>query len=361
MSIFGRRRTDNEPRLSPASDRPAAASSLDSKDLPHATIAFCAKHRIYPAPAIYETVFTYLSGTISALNLAFASELARGPLTQHSVLRIHDDHLHSGKVAQSIVVIGAGLGREVEQMTDVVNAGIDAGSTAKMELTRLTDALERTPSRRSLFEQAGEIRDIGLRQLAANMTLRETLRVTRGRLNALEQDLARHMEEANTDHLSKLPNRRAIDARLAGVFARPVDTRNPGCLVMVDIDKFKSINDTHGHDIGDSVIRLTAELLKREVGAKGYAARWGGEEFAILAERASFREAHWLAEAIRTSLEAARWTRKKDGVPLGVVTASFGIAERRPEDTPASLAKRADAALYRAKSEGRNRCVVIEG
>ncbi len=353
MTLFNRRATDvQDPKPAPG------ASGVPVAELPQATIAFCVKHKIHPVPAVYETVYVYLLGVNQALNLAFAGELNRGALSQSIVLRLYGDYLPGGQRALGISEVGTGLSHEVEQVTDVVRAGLEAGGAVKTELTRLTDGLKRAPSLQFVVESAGQIREIGLRQLAANNRLRETLRLTSGRLSELERDLERHMEEANTDHLTKLPNRRAIDGRLHRTFARPFDEASRDCLVMIDIDHFKSINDTHGHDIGDSVIRMVASLLKKGAGPTGYPARWGGEEFALLLTGTDNEAAVRIAEDIRIALAAARWNRKKDGEPLGVITASFGVAERKDGDSLLIFAKRADAALYAAKAAGRN-CTIL--
>jgi diguanylate cyclase len=354
MRMFGRRRAG---ATVDDTIRPRRESAIE--DLPQATLAFCATHDVHPSPTIYETIYTYLSGSNASLGLAIAAEIERGTLSGPALIRIHEAHVHVGKLVQSISEIGFGIGYEVDQIADVVDAGIAAGSRAKLELSQVTDCIDGKATSSALAAHAQEIREIGNRQLATNLHLRESLRVTRKRLDSLERDLARQMAEANTDHLTRLPNRRAIDGRLARVFARAHDAGAPGCLIMIDIDHFKAINDTHGHDIGDSVIRMIAEVLRRSIGVDAVAARWGGEEFAVLFELSDRRSAMRQAETVRRALEAARWTRKRDGVPLGEITASFGVAERSAADTIASLTRRADAALYRAKGEGRNRCVFL--
>lgn len=358
MGIFGRRRkADAAMENVVQADREGA---VDYDDLPEAILAFCKNYAVHPSPAIYETIYAYLSGSNAALGLAIAAEIERGTLNEPTLLRLYEGYVHVGKLVQNISEIGFGIGVEVDQISVAVDAGIAAGSRARLDLAKVAEIIDGKAASGALGAHAQEIREIGMRQLATNMHLRESLRVTRNRLDALERDLARQMAEANTDHLTRLPNRRAIDAKLAKVFARARDSGAPGCLVMLDIDYFKAINDTHGHDIGDSVIRMIAETLRRNVAADTIPARWGGEEFVLLLEASDRRAAMKQAEGIRRALQSARWTRKRDGAPLGEVTASFGIAERAAADTIASLTRRADAALYRAKAEGRNRCVFLE-
>jgi len=164
------------------------------------------------------------------------------------------------------------------------------------------------------------------------------------------------------DALTGLPSRRALDDalhRLDGPFA----------IAMIDVDHFKSVNDTHGHDVGDQVLRMVAAQLD-EVGAAGRAFRYGGEEFAILFSGHDPADVVAALEAVRAAVGASRFTlrgadrprrrpkqpRRRPGAAQLGVTISIGVAERAAGDADAApVIARADAALYRAKKAGRNR------
>jgi diguanylate cyclase (GGDEF)-like protein len=171
---------------------------------------------------------------------------------------------------------------------------------------------------------------------------------------------------AFNDELTGLPGRRALQEAMAGLGPRYV-------LAMGDVDHFKSFNDTHGHDIGDQVLKLVAARLA-EVGGGGRAFRYGGEEFTVLFDGAALEEALPHLEAIRASIEAYRMAvrgedrpkEKEKGEKLRApdselpekmlsVTISIGAAQPAGEATPAQVLKAADEALYRAKRGGRNR------
>nr|WP_180882781.1 GGDEF domain-containing protein [Mesorhizobium loti] len=159
--------------------------------------------------------------------------------------------------------------------------------------------------------------------------------------------------QAETDGLTGALNRRTLDY-IAQNGGDGLSTGDALALIMVDIDHFKSINDTHGHLAGDRVLIETARLLKREAPIDCVVARFGGEEFALLLSRADLNQAGHLAETIRTKLQNHRFTLS-DGQQIAI-TASFGVAcgQRGPRDWR-HLVERADKALYRAKSDGRNR------
>lgn len=157
---------------------------------------------------------------------------------------------------------------------------------------------------------------------------------------------------ATTDGLTGAANRRAFDSRLAEAGSRSRRTGNPFSLVILDIDNLKEINDEHGHIAGDRVIQRVSTTVQQMIRLSDCLARWGGDEFTVLVEsRAS--EAVLLAERIREQV-----ARGPDGEPA--VTISVGIAEHRAEDTPETLLRRADAALYESKGTGRNRITVAD-
>ena len=168
---------------------------------------------------------------------------------------------------------------------------------------------------------------------------------------------------AYRDELTGLPGRRALMERLE----RPGRRYSVG---MVDVDHFKSFNDTHGHEAGDQVLRYVASRLAR--GTNGVRAfRYGGEEFTLLFPGSDLDRARPLAEALRAAIADAPFNlrepkrdperRGQGGGQAVAVTVSLGLAQRRRGERPASVLERADAALYRAKGDGRNRVVADTG
>ena len=154
---------------------------------------------------------------------------------------------------------------------------------------------------------------------------------------------------AMSDGLTGLLNRRAFDEILTREMHRCQFTGATVGLILVDIDRFKHINDTYGHGQGDAVIRQTGGILSNGIRPGDTLARYGGEEFAILLQNASSDLLIAIAERIRADIEQTIVGAKKIRV-----TASLGVAESSPFDSPLELFNRCDRALYRAKDEGRN-------
>ncbi|WP_018864180.1 diguanylate cyclase [Thioalkalivibrio sp. ARh3] len=155
---------------------------------------------------------------------------------------------------------------------------------------------------------------------------------------------------ASTDVLTDLANRRAMDQFLRQQMATARRRGQPLSVILVDLDHFKRINDTHGHNVGDQVIQETARRLERNVRESDLVARWGGEEFLIALPGEALPAATRTAERCRSTLSAT---------PIaGVeVTATFGVAELKPDDGLDELLRRADRRMYRGKATGRNRVI----
>ncbi|MFS8038286.1 diguanylate cyclase [Xanthobacter sp. AM11] len=168
-------------------------------------------------------------------------------------------------------------------------------------------------------------------------------------------ELRRQLEGlAVTDPLTALPNRRAFDAMVDAELRRAARERQQLSLLMIDVDHFKRVNDTFGHETGDTVLRQLAQIIQRSIRRPGdFAARYGGEEFVVLLPATDAGGALRIAESIRSTIAAAAFPTT--GGEVARVTASIGVATARHGEVAASLVRHADEALYRAKGQGRNR------
>lgn len=188
--------------------------------------------------------------------------------------------------------------------------------------------------------------------------------VIRSAVNAIEQahtieqaraDNARLEALAHTDPLTHLLNRRALTIRLVAELERVRRYNSPLTMLMIDLDHFKSVNDTFGHLVGDEVLRGTAMILQRSVRSVDMVARYGGEEFVIVLPETGETGAVAFAERIRQRVEQHKFDAQR--APTALVTVSIGVSffPAPQVDSADDLFVRADAALYRAKQLGRNR------
>lgn len=197
------------------------------------------------------------------------------------------------------------------------------------------------------------------RMVEQNRTANDSLQQSNNEIAELKVRMADIRSEALTDPLTGLANRRAFSEQLSDSMSAATTQKTPLCLLMLDIDHFKSFNDTYGHQLGDEVIRLVAGCMSAKTNESDTAARYGGEEFSVILPGASLEEANDVAEKIRLTVAGQKIVRKASRQTLGSVTLSIGVSLLRPEDSEEDLIERADAALYAAKHAGRN-CVQLE-
>ncbi|MGE7413637.1 GGDEF domain-containing protein [Methylobacterium tarhaniae] len=250
------------------------------------------------------------------------------------------------------LVIRSMVGRPLGQIRDYL-ARIDADTLAappltieaggRNELHALAGALNtmRDRLRRSFEENAALMRD--LREM--NATLQDRIAERTRDLEAL----------AHTDLLTGLFNRRKLDEALAEAAEAAGSSGAPLSLILGDVDNFKSVNDRHGHKVGDQVLVAFAALLRDAVRPADLLGRWGGEEFMLLCPGSDLVAATAVAERLRQRVETTSLPE------VGPRTCSFGVATLDPGESTDSLVARADAALYRCKRNGRNRVEASPG
>jgi two-component system cell cycle response regulator len=163
------------------------------------------------------------------------------------------------------------------------------------------------------------------------------------------QDLL--IEYAHIDPLTSLPNRRALQERLAQEWDRLMRHGGRLAFIMVDLDHFKRVNDTHGHSIGDRVLQEVAKVLQNQCRKVDLPVRYGGEEFAIVVPQVTALDAANLAERCRADMENIA---VKVGAATVGITASFGVSDSDGVGSADALIERADCALFKAKEAGRN-------
>ena len=177
-------------------------------------------------------------------------------------------------------------------------------------------------------------------------------------IERLQVELERVRDEAVLDPLTRVLNRRGFDQRLAALLEKPVAANSSHCLIMLDIDHFKKVNDTHGHVMGDRVIQAMGEVLRAcltPAQSEAVAARYGGEEFAILLPNSSLEHGAQLAAAVLQRVRAMKVRDRRTQEVVLTVSVSGGVAALKDGDDAQGLIARADAALYKSKEMGRDR------
>ncbi len=194
-----------------------------------------------------------------------------------------------------------------------------------------------------------------LEAILLSLALADRIRILQMEKKRLETRERRLLFLSNTDGLTKLYNKRYFDQRLNNEINMAESLGHPLTLLLMDLDNFKKINDTHGHQAGDRALEHLAGIAIRSARDNDCACRYGGEEFALILPGADSAEARHVAERIRVALARQAFSNEK-GQAFSV-TVSIGLAQYQPGDAAKTLIGRADRALYRAKEQGKNRTV----
>ena len=256
-----------------------------------------------------------------------------------------------------------GVGREAgKQLSDSMREQVSAMQQSVAAATELDQLKAEVSSRLDQIVAAMDQYQIGEQQREA--TLSEKLDALVAQVKNIEEaseNAERRIEEqrqkALKDALTQLPNREAYNIRLEQEFERWQRYKRPLTMVICDIDHFKRINDSYGHLAGDKVLHIIAKTLRKHLRATDFVARVGGEEFVILMTETEQNQAFMVVEDVREAIANCPFHFKEEPI---AITMSFGLSEFAEGDSSDMVFARSDRALYRAKKEGRNRCILAE-
>lgn len=310
-----------------------------------------------PTPSNYDLAYRYLAADddelVGWVNAAIAEH---GHLTQTAAASILARRSSEPSVSDLTHMADEAQVR-LQQITDVVErSGRDVSDYREALERNVNDLVAEAPSGGAFEGLVG----ITLAMIEKTRSVGEELRRRGDEMMALRESLAEARRTADTDPLTGLPNRRALDVRLRAAFDAARQAKTPLSIAICDIDEFKAVNDLHGHQIGDEVIKFIAAALSKDDASKLFVARYGGEEFVMLFEGIVPEAAAAEINRIRADLAAREFKVTATGRQLGRLTFSAGIAGLTGRKGPSAILKNADTALYRAKQEGRNRVCIAE-
>lgn len=230
-------------------------------------------------------------------------------------------------------------------------------SDYQVELGKLSDAFKSNSNRAGVTASDNQVMMLLGQIMQSNEALQSRLEVAERQLDKQTQQIECYLTEARTDGLTGLYNRRAFDKRLDEVFTAYKKGGRSFVLVLVDIDKFKTINDNYGHQAGDQVLQQLAAAMRSQLSGAKMVARFGGEEFAAIME-GPLRIAAKQMDEFRRVIEKERMDAGDTALQ---VTISVGVSEPREDLVASPIVRRADEALYAAKNIGRNRVYYHDG
>lgn len=330
-------------------------SGNEGQELAQQILAVMSRHNVPPSPHNYALWTAYVTGSHPTVAASLDELVRTGSLITEAICeKLYNDNLRSLEPSSDLLSASDTLDVSVREAQQSL-------ATAKDE-TRAYGVVLKNARGQLEASDGANIQDLishlltetnNMRQRTAE--LEQSLSESTGKVEVLRKQLTDARQEALTDPLTGLANRKQMEIQLRQLIAATQTTGEPTSVVIADIDHFKRVNDTWGHPTGDQVIRFVARTMRRLAGDDDVIARYGGEEFVVLVPGCTVDETVRFAESVRRAVEAKQLLRKSTNEILGNVTISMGVAAIQPGDEPGDILDRADKRLYCSKQNGRNR------
>lgn len=321
------------------------------------TIPRMSKLGIPITPKNYHTWYEYTVGTSNALTQDIDSLLAKDEKFTNKI----NNELYSTHIYQPPEKALSSYQNDVQKLVttlfEKLNGITQTTRSFSSSLEKYSDALGTEPDLDSVTKLISGLLDDTGSVIKANDSMAVMLDSMNSEVETLHTNLQTLNIEAYTDQLTGIPNRRAFDKTIDELFDDYQDSGRKFTVLLVDIDHFKVFNDTHGHAVGDKVLKFVAKVMKGAVKGDDMLARYGGEEFIFLLPDIDYEIAIEIGNRVREKVANVNLVDNEQGKSLGNVTISIGVAQVTERDDDDSIVKRADDCLYMAKDKGRNQVV----
>lgn len=314
------------------------------------------KEGLLPTPENYELWYVFYSGenpeVMHAIELL---ENGKQKITNERCHEIHHKFLSENTENERVKEAGDKIQNTIKDVNVIVADVKSATEKYNMTLTDVSGKLKSENLTKEEMAAALEnVMSNTEQMMSQNQLLEQKLSQSSSAMQQLQRDLEKVRKEALTDGLTNLANRKAFDSEIRRIAEEAKASGTAFSLVLLDIDHFKSFNDNFGHQVGDQVLRLVAKTLTDGVKGRDVAARFGGEEFAIILPETNLQGGVKVGDYLRKAVAGKEVINRNSGETLGRITMSGGVAEFIANEGIDSLIERADAALYTAKHNGRN-------
>ncbi|HEX4198528.1 MAG TPA: GGDEF domain-containing protein [Caulobacteraceae bacterium] len=328
-------------------------------ELAHRAVQDMERRGIWPTPLNFELWVHVLSEPEGGLAREIERLFATGEAITEGVSEaLAAAFLPKARLSDQIRVAGDKLNRELASVTQAIKVAQESSEQYGQTLAGAGRELADGPEPAQIGKLVETLSNATREVQVDTRSLEQRLEESTAEVCRLKDHLERVRRDATTDGLTGLANRKAFDDELARVCEEARTKRLPLVLAVLDIDNFKTFNDTWGHQTGDQVLRYVASVIGRMAPSPRFAARYGGEEFAMIFPTERSSEVKQTLERICREISSRTLKRRSTGEDLGVVTLSAGLADFRMSEEMASLVDRADEALYASKRTGRNRVTV---
>ena len=327
----------------------------DSKQYLRVALELMGKHGLPTDPVNYCVWYEYASGKNNELNAAIDQHLEdKAAFSGDLCQQLYNQYITSGN-EKVTTLVREELKKIFAEIIGAIRTTRQDFSQSENNLETIGDAIVPNLTEADVEKIVSQIKSEIKHLESTSSSFKEQLQQATREIDQLKNKMQRYRDEALMDPLTRILNRRGFDKNLEQAIENANRTETDVCLIMADIDHFKQINDTHGHLVGDNVLRMVASTIKESIKGKDHAARIGGEEFAIVLPETPFAGAMKLADNMRLTFERLDLKKKNTGESLGRITLSFGVAIYQQNETPDDFVQRADEALYQSKKTGRNK------
>ena len=309
-----------------------------------------------PTPNIYELWYVYYGGLNADVTRAIDVLISNNiELDAEKCIDIHNRFLSDIEAQKVVQRAGELVDDTIQDVTGIVEGVKSSTNDYSGSMNDVADKLSKAKTQEEMQSIMQSVMAETKKMIDENRNLESKLNESSSAMSELQEEIKTVRREAMTDGLTGLPNRKRFDMEIGRMLAQAKDEDYPISMLMMDIDFFKSFNDNYGHQVGDQVLRLVARTLHETVKGKDLPARYGGEEFCVILPQTELRAAEIVGNAIREAVAGKEVINRSSGEKLGRITISAGAAQLDGEESSDSLISRADAALYQAKDNGRNR------
>jgi diguanylate cyclase len=341
--------------MQPRADVEIVIRGPQSYDLARRAIEAMERSQVWPTPLNFELWLHFTADPDGPLGTEMQRLMSQGgAITEDVSEHLAEQFLPKAKLNQQIRDAGDQLSKELESVASAISKAQKCSEAYGSTLTKAADHLETDVNQDSLRVVVDHLQAATKKVQKENATLEQRLAESTAEVTRLKEHLEQVRRDATTDALTNLANRKAFDEECEKAMSDSDDRGEALTLAVIDIDHFKSFNDTWGHQTGDQVIRFVASVIGRMAAPPRFAARYGGEEFAMIFPSENADQVFGVLEEIRVEISSRMLKRRSTNEDLGQITVSAGLAQRAKGETYDSLMERADDALYASKRGGRN-------
>ena len=327
----------------------------DSRQYLRLTLELIGRHGLPTDPLNYCIWYEYASEKNGSLKAAIDDHLKNNGTFSEEINRQLYNQYIAGSSETVTSLIREGLKKVFAKIFGAIKTTNQDFSQSEDVLETINESIVPNLSQADLEQIVQKIK-LEIKSLeSTNGSFKDQLQQAAHEIDQLKSKMAHYRNEALKDPLTRIDNRRGFEKKLKNAIDQTKADDTSLCLIIADIDYFKKVNDTHGHLVGDNVLRMVAATIKDSIKGKDLASRVGGEEFAILLPDTPFDGAMKLADDMRITFERLDLKKKSTGESLGKITLSFGVTTYKKGEVVEDFVNRADEALYQSKNTGRNK------